>query len=949
MHRIPYLVLFLIAFTLPASAQTNKKKNARQWQQTTSNSRSVQSFIYALSTSTDTYTDLTGATSINTGDIWDDPEYNMHIAFPFMINGNPVTDLTFYGLGDLMHAPTADPDVETYIFSFETDLIDRGSNGLNSLSPISYKVEGPAGSRIQKLEFKNAGSYYEMDELGTLDMYINFQMWLYEGSNTIEFHYGPSSISNPDLFYGGEPGPLSGTTDYNEIDEIVSNGHFLNGTAGNPFLSEDPAILSGTPTDGTVYRLFIYVPLEIIVTGENANSFCNPNGSAAVEVTGGIEPYSYLWSNGATTATIDNLDAGTYSVTVTDDEGFTETGSVTITNVIPLDLNVVSTDETGIAANDGTAEADVLGGNPPYGYAWSNGETTAFIENLSPGIYYLTVTDASSCTAEESVTINAFGCPDLTLEVAITNNACFGECSGSINIVEITQGAFPFTYNWSDGSSGPGIQNLCAGDYGVTVIDANGCIVLGEYVVTQPNELIVNAGSTNESLQNQNDGTAWAAPSGGTPPYTYEWSNGSTDSLIINLAVGTYTVTVTDDHSCTASQTITVQAGPCGIIQSQVNNPACFGDCNGSIALAFINNFPPITYSWSNGDASSMITGLCYGVYMVTVADNAGCVVIDTITVLEPELLQTFGGSDDESDIGDDGSAWVTPIGGTPPYTYLWDNGSTDSLIVNLSAGEYFVTITDANGCEAGESFVINAFTCIEGVDFDFTPISCYEGCDATLSVSLIGGVGPFSYLWASGDTTNIITDLCPGIYYVTVTDLGQDCDRSSAFIFSEPDLFYITVDEVIHFSDTTDAAIHITLHGGNTPYTTLWEGPMGYVSASEDIESIQPGFYNVVGIDANGCQFNLDSIEVLDLTVGLSPIPGWNMEIYPNPAKDKVYIKGVNVNEFQIQLVSTDGHVWKSWKNELTLDVDDLPPGYYMLRFSTGENSLVKPLMIMR
>src|SRR6186997_2562315 len=108
MTRLLYLILFLFGSILPGSAQTDEKENASQWQQASFSSRSVQSFIYTFSTSTDAYTDLTGATSLNNGDIWDDPEYNMHIPFTFMLNDNPVTDLAFYGLGDLMHAPTSD-------------------------------------------------------------------------------------------------------------------------------------------------------------------------------------------------------------------------------------------------------------------------------------------------------------------------------------------------------------------------------------------------------------------------------------------------------------------------------------------------------------------------------------------------------------------------------------------------------------------------------------------------------------------------------------------------------------------------------------------------------------------------------------------------------------------------------------------------------------------------
>src|SRR5678815_2151077 len=143
--------------------------------------------------------------------------------------------------------------------------------------------------------------YNEMDFNGTLDMFVNFQMWLYEGSHSIEYRFGPSFINDPDLFYDDETGPLSGLTDYDEDNDILSNEHFIVGAAGNPSLSANVSFVNGTPPDGKVYRLYIPAPLELNVIGVNATSSCNPNGSATAEVAGGLEPYTYLWSNGATT------------------------------------------------------------------------------------------------------------------------------------------------------------------------------------------------------------------------------------------------------------------------------------------------------------------------------------------------------------------------------------------------------------------------------------------------------------------------------------------------------------------------------------------------------------------------------------------------------------------------------------------------------------------------
>jgi len=174
-HLFTLLILGLLFIQL-SDAQSDHKARSQSLQHS-STSRSVQAFIYNFTSFTDSYVELTGAISLNNGEIWDEPTYIMPMAFPFMINETDITELEFYGGGSLMRSLTNDPDVDTYIFPFEADLIDRGANGNTSLSPISYVVEGTPGSRIQKVEFKNAGSYNEMDQNGTLNMFVNFQIF----------------------------------------------------------------------------------------------------------------------------------------------------------------------------------------------------------------------------------------------------------------------------------------------------------------------------------------------------------------------------------------------------------------------------------------------------------------------------------------------------------------------------------------------------------------------------------------------------------------------------------------------------------------------------------------------------------------------------------------------------------------------------------------------------
>jgi len=344
---------------------------------------------------------------------------------------------------------------------------------------------------------------------------------------------------------------------------------------------------------------------------DEANSFLGGCASA----------YTASQLNDALTAVNENFVDGTQN-----------NGYVLCPEASTLEVSVNATGETCIDLCNGTAEAVVLGGEMPYAYLWSNGETTSSIAGLCAANYEVTVTDALGC----EVVANGDVDPSqnvLLASITKTDVTCNGENDGSI-VITIDQGTGPFSYDWTPAISNSASANyLAPGLYQIHIEDGNGCATDVQEEILEPEVLLAGVTSVDATCQNA-DGSAHVDASGGTEPYAYLWSpSGETTADIYNLAAGQYSVLVTDANGCTASANLSIQ-GSSIQLQSSQQDATCPGMDDGSATVFPSGGAEPYTYMWSpSGGTMASASNLTAGVYTVTVTDDQGCVAIINIEI----------------------------------------------------------------------------------------------------------------------------------------------------------------------------------------------------------------------------------------------------------------------------------------------------------------------------
>jgi hypothetical protein len=759
---------------------------------------------------------------------------------------------------------------------------------------------------------------------------------------------GNLNCNNPSIQLNGTPSSQGQSFDY--LWTAKNGGHIVSGdTTLTPVVdSTGKYFLQITNVDNGCKALdSIVVNQSLSVTASllaSVNVSCNggSNGSATLSGGGGNGVFTYLWSNGSTNATATGLAAGTYGGTVTDGENCTASVTASITQPNPLLPNASATPETANDANNGTATASPSGGTAGYTYVWSNNATTQSITSLAPGSYTVSIADTNGCTAVQTVTVNAFGC-SLSATASSTNVTCNGANNGTATVAT-TGAANPISYAWSNGATTQSVSNLNPGVFTVNIVDGNNCPAVLSVSISEPTVLSANASATAVTANGANDGTATAAPIGGTPNYQYVWSNSATTQSIAGLAPGAYTVVVTDNNGCTSAQTVNVAAFNCALSASvSASNVLCFGGADGQATMVINGGTLPYTYLWSTGATTQTATNLAIGTYSVAAMDAAGCVVGQSVAITQPDqlVLTVLSVQNVVCPQDNSGSASISGTGGTPPYTF-----NVPSNPVNLGVGTYTVSVTDANNCTATTTFSIVAtdsqapiLVCPSNIpvcgasNVSYGAPTVTDNCGVNAPPFVVAG--PSSGAFFEEGISTIV-------YQATDVSGNSGTCSFSIVVSAAPSILVDNTSNDMNGQGL--GSISITPVGSGA-FTYAWSKDGQAFATTEDLSGLNAGSYTLVMTDQNGCTAALAPI-LISNTVGTNE-PGLlgSVRLWPNPANTSIQLEIIDLDVIAACVVDLRGRLVQEIQpaeisNEI--EVNHLPEGMYCLKLSTANGRVL-------
>ncbi len=523
----------------------------------------------------------------------------------------------------------------------------------------------------------------------------------------------------------------------------------------------------------------------------------------------------------------------------------------------PIVANITHTNASCTCTGSATVTATggFNGCGNGYTYSWSpSGGNAATATGLCAGSYSCTVTDVAGCSVTVTVAITAT--PSYTLSSAINGVTCFGGNNGSATVTP-AGGTSPFTYSWSpSGGNASTATGLSAGTYTVTVIDAANCTNTIVVTITQPNALTSAGSQTNLLCNAQCNGSATVTPAGGTGPYSYSWApSGGNAATASGLCAGTYTCTITDANGCTATRTFSITQPPALTGSGTQTNVTCNAQCTGSASVIATGGTGPYSYVWTpSGGNASTAAALCAGTYTCSITDANGCATTSSFTITQPPAITGTSATQPSTCGNSNGTATVTPTGGTGPYNCSWaPSGGNAQSATNLAAGTYTITVTDANGCTGQVSVTVTNTAGPTSSITSVTNASCFAAMNGSATITPSGGTGPFGCNWTpSGGTGLTATGLGAGTYTATITD-ANGCVTSSTVVITQPQVLLgqlVSQTNVLCNGGANGSATAGNT-GGTGPYSFNWL-PSG--GTNPTATGLTAGTYTAIITDANGC-----------------------------------------------------------------------------------------------
>lgn len=672
--------------------------------------------------------------------------------------------------------------------------------------------------------------------------------------------------------------------------QIISGGSgnythtWSNGSIGSGSSSTISFLSSGTYTVSvkdnvsgcTVVGAYVVSepdPISITGTVVDIDCFGASTGDINVNVSGGVTPYTYDWTNGSgtsvsTTQDLSNVTADTYTLTVNaPNSACSSSESFVIEQPTEaLNSSAIVSDVDCFSNSTGSIDVSVWGGTAPYAYSWDTGQTTQDVNGLSSGSYLLTITDNKGCTDQQTYVVSQP--TQLGGVLSTVDVLCNGNSTGTVSISP-SGGTAPYNYTWQNSSTvlvnnSSSLTNVPADTYQVTVTDDEGCTFTASTTINEPALLTLSADVIDVNCFGGSDGEIDLTVSGGVGPFDYVWTNsvpnnvGSSQDLT-GIPAEDYTVVVTDDNGCVETLTENVAQPLSPIVVDVVSEPVlCNGDNTGSINLSVNGGTPGYTYSWSTGQTTEDISNLLAGNYSYTVIDANNCTSTGNVVITEPSQPLTVASViTNVNCFGEtNGAIDLTVTGGTPNYSFEWSSSSfqlsvTSEDLTGYAADDYRYEITDDNGCKTIDTLTITEPPLLES-SVTGVNILCKGQSTGSVDLTVTGGSNPYTYAWNNGLISEDIVNLPAGIYEVVVTD-DHGCETISSIVLTEPQdsLQYTFSVEDVKCNDGTDGEILLDVFGGTVPYNIDWSNGDTLLLLTD----LVAGTYSFEVTDNNGCQ----------------------------------------------------------------------------------------------